>query len=164
MPNHPLSVLILVSRCSLASSRLSRSPSSQQSTLGKIVAMPLIPLLLQQKKSWTGMPHGIIQSNSGSPFTSVAPLGNTHISQRSARRCAEHHRGCRSKGQFHRKNAQTIIYPSRPKCKEANSEFRSCGSNTFLEIRFSSLELSSQGQFSNSPIAYRPSRGSSRDL
>jgi hypothetical protein len=37
--------------------------------LGKIVAMPLIPLLLQQKKSWTGMPHGIIQSNSGSPFT-----------------------------------------------------------------------------------------------
>jgi hypothetical protein len=34
----------------------------------------------------------------------------------------------------------------------------------FLEIRFSSLEFSSQGQFSNSPIAHRPSRGSSRDL
>ena len=31
--------------------------------------MPLIPLLLQQKKSWTGMLLGIIQSNSGSPFT-----------------------------------------------------------------------------------------------
>ena len=30
--------------------------------------MPLIPLLLQQKKSWSGMLLGIIQSDSRSPF------------------------------------------------------------------------------------------------
>ena len=69
MPNQPLSVLILVSRCPLAFSRLSNTPSNQQSMLGNIVAMPLIPLLLRQKKSWTGMLLGIIQSNSWSPFT-----------------------------------------------------------------------------------------------
>ena len=75
-----LSLLILIFRCSLASLRLSRTPSSQQSTLGKIVVMLPIPLLLQQKKRWTGMLHGIIQNNSGSPFMSTAPSGNDHIS------------------------------------------------------------------------------------
>jgi hypothetical protein len=81
MFNRPPPLLILISWCSLAFLRLSTTPSSQQSTLGKIVVMLPIPLLLQQKKRWTGMPHGITQNNSGSPFImSIAPSGDAHIS------------------------------------------------------------------------------------
>jgi hypothetical protein len=46
----------------------------------------------------------------------------------------------------------------------SSASFHLCASNTHLEIRFSSNELSSQGPLPNSPVAYRPSRGSSCDL
>ena len=163
MFNRSPSLLNLNSRCSLAFLRLSTTPSSQQSTLGKIVAMLPIPLLLQQKKRWTGMLHGIIQNNSGSPFIVNAPpvmptylrevLGDVQdIIEDAAQKdsyIAKTHKRLSTRLGFN-------------VC--ADAFFHPCVSNTHLEIRFSSNELFSQGPLPNSPVAHRSSRGSSCDL
>ncbi len=160
MANRPPSLLILIPRCSLAFLRLSRTPSSQQSTLGKIVAMPLIPLSQQQKKNWTGMLHGIIQSNSGSLSHILhRPVMPTYIREvlGDVQNIIE---DAAQKDSYiaktHKRLSTRLGFNVGSECI-----FSFLSNDTHLEIR---NELSGQGPLSNSPVAHRSSRGSSRDL
>jgi hypothetical protein len=80
MFNRLPSLLILISRCSSAFLRAVEDALKSAVDAGKDRSDAADTALLQQKKRWTGTPHGIIQNNSESPFMSIAPSGDAYIS------------------------------------------------------------------------------------